>query len=115
MSATVTSADFHFVDRAVLGPLQQLAEGLDQVEQRDRQPGIVVLRDERLDLRVRPDVFLDHPLLLQHLGGVLEALVLQQPVHQFLPGIFRLLALVSSAGSRGSSIFDLIWIRVAAM
>ncbi len=38
-------------------------------------------------MRVRPDVFLDQPLLLQHLGGVLETLVLEQAIHQLLPGI----------------------------
>ena len=115
MSATVTSAVFHLVDGAVLGAFQHLAEGLDQVEKRDGEPGIVVLGNKGLHLRIRPDVFLDHALLLQHFGGVLEALVFQQPVHQFLPGIFRRLAVRPRAGSRGSSILDLMWIRVAAM
>ena len=103
MSATVTSRRFHFVNRPVLGALQQLAEGLHQVEQRDRQARIVVLGNERLHLRIRPDVLLDHPLLLQHLRGVFEALVLQQPFHQFLPRIFRRFAFLFAAPGRAAA------------
>ena len=79
---------FHFVYRAVLDPFQHLAERLHQVEEGDGETRVVVLGDERLDLRIAPDVLLDHALLLQHFGGVLEALVLEQAVHEFLAGIF---------------------------
>ena len=88
------------VDRPALDPLQHLAEGLDQIEQADREAGVVVLRDELLHLRIRPDVFFDHALLLQHLGGVFEALVLEQALHQFFARIFRRLRLPSAAPDR---------------
>ena len=41
MSATVTSRRY-FVNRAVLYPLQNFAERLDQVEERDGQTGVFV-------------------------------------------------------------------------
>ena len=84
MSGTLTSSSVDLVDGPVLGPVQHLLEGLDQVEQRDRQLRALGLVEERLDLRVRPDVLLDQQLLLQHLGGVLEALVLEEAIDQFL-------------------------------
>ena len=64
--------------------LQRVRERLHQVEQGDRQPGVVALLQEILHLRIGPDVLFDHPLLVQHLRRVLEALVLQEPLHQSL-------------------------------
>ena len=97
----------YFIHRPVLGALEHLAEGFHQIEQRGADAGVVIFGDERLHLRIGPDVFLDQALLLQHLGGVLELFVLEQPVDQLLARIFvgRLRA---SSGSRGSSILDLI-------
>ncbi len=80
------------VNRTVLDLFEDLAERFHQIEKADRQTGIVILRNKLLHLRIRPDVLLDHPLLLQHLGGVFEALMLQQPLDQFFARIFFLLA-----------------------
>ena len=77
-------------------------------------PGSSSSREKRLDLGIGPDVFLDHALLLEHFGGVLEALVLEQPVHQFLARI----VVGSHFGELGiarQQHADLMWIRVAAM
>ncbi len=84
MSLTEISSSLDLVDRPILRPFQHFAERLDQVEQTYRKAGIVILRDELLHLRIRPDVFFDDALLLQHLGRVLEALVFEQPLDQFL-------------------------------
>ena len=81
-------ARFHLIDGAILGAFEQVAQGLDQVEQGNRQAGVLILPDKGLHLRVRPDVFLDQAFLLEHLGGVLETLVFQKPLDQFPSGIF---------------------------
>ena len=67
----------------------------DQIEQIDVQPGIVIFRGIFGDARIGPDIFFDHPLLLQHLGGVLIPLMLQQAIDELrradlpLPGRAR--------------------------
>ena len=67
-----------------------------------------------LHRRIRPDRFFNLLLLQQHLRGGLEFFVLEQPVDQFRARIF-LRVCRQPAGSRGSSIFDLMWISTAAM
>ena len=76
------------INRPALHPLQHLAKSLDQIEQAHRQPGILVSAANCFHLRIRPDVLLDNALLLQHLGRIFEALVFQQPLHQFFARIF---------------------------
>ena len=60
---------------------------LDEIENVDCQPRTFVFRNELFNLRVRPDGFFNHALLLQHFGGVFEAFVLQQLVDEFLAGV----------------------------
>ena len=91
-------ARVHLIDGAVPGAFQQVAERLDQVEQRNRQARVVVLPDKGFHLRVRPDVFLDQALLLEHLGGVLETLVFEKPLDEFLSGIFLIRTLRRKGG-----------------
>ena len=67
----------------------------------DSQPSSL---QEALHPGLRPGRFFDLLLLHQHLRGGLEALVLQQPLHQFAARIFIASAPVTSEGSRGSSV-----------
>ena len=69
------------------------------------RPGIVVFGNECLDLRIGPDILFDHALLLEHFGGVLEALVLEQAVHQFLARIFGAVAFLFQGRDRGAAAF----------
>ncbi len=62
------------------------------------RPGSSSSETKALICGLRPDVLFDHALLLQHFGGVLEALVLQQAVHQFLARILGSVALGFQGG-----------------
>ena len=57
----------------------------------------------------------DLALLVQDARGLLVALELQQPPHQLLPRVHLLFSPSASVGSTGTSILDLMWMRVAAM
>ena len=90
----MTESSCDVEDGAVAGALQNVAEDADQVDGVGgdlRLGGDVVL--EFADAGIGPGGGLEHLLLLQHLGGVLEALVLQQALDQFaariLGGVFR--------------------------
>jgi len=51
-----------------------------------RLGGFIVL--ELAEAGVGPGGGLEHLFLLEHLGGVLESFVLQQPLHQFAARVF---------------------------
>ena len=55
--------------------------------------------------RLRPRRLFDLLLLQQHLRRGLEALMLQQPLHQLAPRVFGVRPRPSVLGSRGSSVF----------
>ncbi len=80
--ADVVAGDL--VDRAILGALQHGLKSFDQVEDGDVQAGVLVFGQKLIDLRIRPRGLFHQPLLLEHLGGVFEALVFEQAVDQFL-------------------------------
>src|SRR5947209_15215482 len=70
------------IERPVLRPLEYRLECFHQVEDRDREPRAFAFRNEPLDLRIRPDGVFYYALLLQHLGRILETLVLDELLDQ---------------------------------
>ena len=114
--ATVTASSSTLKVGPVPRALQNVAKDAHQV---DRVGG-----DLRLQ-RAASSFELAHPgigpgrrfqqlLLLQHLRGVLEALMLQQPLHQLAARIFARIVRADPR-SRGSSILLLMWISSDAM
>ena len=88
---TVTVSSSHVEDGAVARAIQNVAEDAHQV---GGVGGNLRLRArvfaELAHAGIGPRGGLEHLLLMQHLRGVLEALVLQQPLHQLAPRIFSL-------------------------
>jgi hypothetical protein len=104
----------HVEDGAVAGALQNVAEDAHQVDGvgGDLRLGAGIVL-ELAEAGVGPGGGFEHLLLLQHLGGVLEALVLQQPLDQLAARIFG--GSSGPEGARGSSILLLMWMSSEAV
>ena len=96
------------------GPVQNLLEDFDQIDYVRGQFRLGAFRVLELFHRRIADHGVFQLLFLQeHLSGVLEFFVLQQPLYQFFTRIFQFSA--TASGSRGRSILLLIWISSEAM
>ena len=103
--------------RPVLRALDDRLERGEQAEQVDLELGLVLVAGDRRHPLVwttplrRADLF----ALVEQPGGGLELLVLEQPPHERIAGIF-LLALDARGGFRPrQQVFDLMWMSVAAI
>jgi hypothetical protein len=84
--------------RTLLGALQDFAENRNQVEDRNGETRLVFRLHKFADPRLRPHGILEHPLRLEHLGSILELLMLEQPVYQLDARVFQLLGRASWIG-----------------
>ena len=99
-----------------LPPVEQLLEGADEVEEAGLEH-LLAARRRTAAARVgpRPGGGADLGLLVQDARGLLVALELEQALHQLLARVLDSSSPCASVGSTGTSIFDLMWMSVAAI